>query len=147
MSKADPNASILFNRCSKPALTFPNDERIWYTDTPIKHQQFTRCMHGISKNAKCSTTYTVHCLRTTAIQEMNNTGLELKHIMHMSGHKNASVRSYNRDCSMQQKKKNERYTCFFGYPRIHDFKSETQHSCPTCSIGRNRRNSYSGSKR
>ena len=41
MSKADPNASILFNRCSKSALTSLNDERIWYTDMPIKHYQFT----------------------------------------------------------------------------------------------------------
>ena len=82
-----------------------NDEPIWYTDTPIKHYQFTRFMHDISKNAKCSTC-TAHCLRATAIQEMNDAGLELRHIMHMSGHKNeASVRSYNRDCSMQQKKK------------------------------------------
>ena len=106
ISKTDPNASSLFNRCSKPALSSPNDEPIWYTDTPIKHYQFTRFMHDISKNAKCSTTYTAHCLRATAIQEMNDAGLELRHIMHMSGHKNeASVRSYNRDCSMQQKKK------------------------------------------
>ena len=59
-------------------------------------------MHDISKNAKCSTTYIAHCLSAAAIQEMNDAGLELKHIMHMRGHKNeASIRSYNRDCSMQ----------------------------------------------
>ena len=44
-------------------------------------------MHDISKNAKCSTTHTAHCLRATAIQEINDAGLELRHIMHMSGHK------------------------------------------------------------
>ena len=63
-------------------------------------------MHDISKNAKCSTTYTADCLRATAIREMNDAGLELRRIMHMSSHKNeASVRSYNRNCLMQQKKK------------------------------------------
>ena len=37
----------------------------------------------------------------------------------------ASVRSYNRDCSMQQKKKMSD-TLLSGYPKIHNFKS--QHS-------------------
>ena len=36
---------------------------------------------------------------------MNDAGLELRHIMHMSDKNEASVRSYNRDCSIQQKKK------------------------------------------
>ena len=36
---------------------------------------------------------------------MNDVGFELRHIMFMSGHKNqASVRSYNRNCSDEQKK-------------------------------------------
>ena len=143
ISKTDPNASSLFNVCSMPALSSPNDEPIWYTDTPIKHYQFSRFMHDISKNAKCSTTYTAHCLRVTAIQEMNDAGLELRHIMHMIGHKNeASVRSYNRDCSMQQKKKMSDTLASVVIP-----KSRTQHSCPACSVGRNRRNSYPSWKR
>ena len=59
-----------------------------------------------SKKIKCSTTYTANCLRANAIQQMNDAGLELRNIMHISCHKNeASVRSYNRDCSMQLKKK------------------------------------------
>ena len=36
---------------------------------------------------------------------MNDVGHELRHIMFMTGHKNeASIRSYNRHCSVQQKK-------------------------------------------
>ena len=93
ISKTDPNASSLFNRCSKSPLSSPNDEPIWYTDTPIKHYQFTRFMHDISKNAKCSSTHTAHCLRATAIQEMNDAGIELSHIMHMSVHKKWSIRT------------------------------------------------------
>lgn len=62
-------------------------------------------MSDISKNAKCSTSYTAYCLRATAIQGMNNAGFEKRPIMHMSGHKNnASVKSYNRVCSTAQKK-------------------------------------------
>lgn len=62
-------------------------------------------MSDISKNAKCSKSYTAHCLRATAIQGMNYAGLEIRHIMHMSGHKNESlIRSCNRYCSTAQKK-------------------------------------------
>jgi hypothetical protein len=62
-------------------------------------------MADISKNSKLEHNYTAHCLRATTIQGMNDAGFEVRHIMHMSGHKNeASVRSYNRECSTQQKK-------------------------------------------
>lgn len=61
-------------------------------------------MADICKNAKCSKTYTAHSLRATSIQGMNDAGFEVRHIMHMSGHKNeSSVRSYSRDCSTYQK--------------------------------------------
>lgn len=62
-------------------------------------------MADICRNSKCSTSYTAHCLRATAIQAMNDAGFELRHIMFMSGHKNeSSVRSYTRECSTNQKK-------------------------------------------
>lgn len=59
-------------------------------------------MSDISKNAA---NRTAHCLRATAIQGMNDAGFEIRHIMHMPGHRNeSSVKSYNRDCSTAQKK-------------------------------------------
>ena len=62
-------------------------------------------MTDLCKQTKCSKIYTAHCLRATAIQTMNDAGHELRHIMFMTGHKNkASIRSYNRHCSVQQKK-------------------------------------------
>lgn len=68
-------------------------------------------LSDISRNADCSRLYTPHCLRATAIQEMHAVGYEIRHIMHMSGHKSeGSVRSYNRDCSSTKKKGNERFT-------------------------------------
>lgn len=97
LSKTDRNATSLFNRCIKQALRSPTNEETWYSNIPLKKYQFTRFMADISKNA--------HFLRATAIQGMNDAGFEVRHIMHMSGHKNeASVRSYNRDCSTNQKK-------------------------------------------
>ena len=104
-SKTNPDATSLFNRCSRLAISSPSKEDIWYTDVGIKKYQFTRFMADISKNSKLERNYTAHCLRATTIQGMNDAGFEVRHIMHMSGHKNeASVRSYNRECSTQQKK-------------------------------------------
>ena len=93
----------MLNCCYKSALKDPTDD-IWYTSTPIKHYQFTRFMADISKHSRCTKTCTAHSPRSTAIQGMNDSGHEIRHIMHMSGQKNeASVRSYNRDCSTAQK--------------------------------------------
>ena len=88
LSKTDRNATSLFNSCSKKALWNPENESVWYTAVPIKQYQFTRFMADISENAKCSTNYTAHCLRATAIQCMIDAGFEIRHIMHMSRHKN-----------------------------------------------------------
>ena len=61
-------------------------------------------MPDICKQSKTANKYTAHCLRATAIQRMSDAGLETRQIMFMSGHRNeASVRSYSRDCSAQQK--------------------------------------------
>ncbi len=75
ISKTDQNAKSLFNCCNKSDLTEPGMSDVWYTDVAIKHYQFTRFMSDISKNAKCTTTYTAHCLRATAIQGMNDAWL------------------------------------------------------------------------
>lgn len=72
ISKTDPNATSLFNRCSKPALSKPDEENVWYNDIPLKPFQFTRFMADISKHSKCTKNYTAHCLRATAIQNMND---------------------------------------------------------------------------
>lgn len=119
MSKIQHDATSLFNRCLKPALKDPNEHEFWYTNIPLKHYQFTRFMAEISKNAKCTKTYTAHCLRATAIQGMSDAGFEIRHIMHMSGHKNeASVRSYSRDCSTAQKKSMSDALCSIMNPAL-----------------------------
>ncbi|CAC5365964.1 unnamed protein product [Mytilus coruscus] len=75
-----------------------------YTEKSVKQYQFSRFMGDISRNAGCSRLYTAHRLRATAIQGMNNTGFELRHIMYMNEHKNeSSVRSYNLGYSIVKK--------------------------------------------
>lgn len=66
--------------------------------------ELSKFMPDISQNAVCSRKYTAHCLHSTAIQALNEEGFKIRHFMYMSGHRyEASVRSYNRDCSMAQK--------------------------------------------
>ncbi|XP_061185494.1 uncharacterized protein LOC133193549 [Saccostrea echinata] len=100
----DPQAQSLFNHCTKEALSSPETTEVWYMAKPCKQYQFSKFMPDISRNAGCSKKYTAHCLRSTAIQALNDEGFEIRHIMYMSGHRNeASVRSYSRDCSTTQK--------------------------------------------
>lgn len=104
LSKTDPNASHLFNKCVKDAISYPKDCNIWYTADPMKKRSYVNFLPDICKAAGCKR-YTAHCLRATAIQAMNDAGFEARHIMYFSGHRNeASIRSYNRELSSTQKK-------------------------------------------
>lgn len=103
IEKTDPNAKSLFNRCVKDIDV--NSHSIWYTKQSLAKRTYSGFMRDLCKNAKCKNEYTAHCFRATAIQCLNDAGHELRHIMYMTGHKNeASIRSYNRHCSVQQKK-------------------------------------------
>lgn len=104
LSKTDPNASHLFNKCVKDAISYPKDCNIWYTADPMKKRSYVNFLPDICKAAGCKR-YTAHCLRATAIQAMNDAGFEARHIMYFSGHRNeASIRSYNRELSSTPKK-------------------------------------------
>jgi hypothetical protein len=106
ISKTDPNASHLFNKCNKDALAGNSlGFSIWYTAHPLQQRTFGNFLPDICKSAGCSKRYTAHCLRATAIQWMNDAGFEARHIMYFSGHRNeSSIRSYNRELSSTQKK-------------------------------------------
>ena len=105
IEKTPPESTSLINHCTKEALASPDSEQYWYLNKPVRPYQYSKFMKDICRNANCSKPYTAHCLRATAIQAMNDAGFELRHIMFMSGHKNeSSVRSYNRNCSDEQKK-------------------------------------------
>jgi hypothetical protein len=52
-------------------------------------------MADISKNSKLENNYTAHYFRATAIQGMNDAGFEIRHFMHMSGHKNEGASLYS----------------------------------------------------
>ena len=95
VQRTDPEAESLFNQCVKTALQSPTTSEYWYTAKAMKPYQFSKFMPDISKNSGCSKRYTAHCLRSTAIQALNDEGFELLYtcIMYISGHRKASVRS------------------------------------------------------
>ena len=104
LERTPAEATSLFNHCSKEALASPQTVNIWYAAKPCKQHQFSKFMPDVSRNSGCSRKYTAYCLRSTAIQALNDDGFEIRHIMYMSGHRNeASVRSYARECSTEQK--------------------------------------------
>ena len=105
IAKQNSNATMLFNQIDNNALLHPESTEVWFSEKSLAKRSFEKFMKSISVSAKLSQHYTGHCLRATAIQRMNDAGFEARHKMFMSGHKNeASIRSYNRGCSITQKK-------------------------------------------
>lgn len=102
--RIDPQDNFFFNNCSKGAISSPQMTDVWYLANPCKQFQFCKFMPHIFKNSGCSRKYTTHCLCSTATQASNNERFEIRYIIYMSGYRNeASVRSFNRDCSTAQK--------------------------------------------
>lgn len=88
-------------------------------------------MSDISKNAKCSKSYTAHCLRATVIQGMNDADFEIRHIMYMSGHKNeSSVMCYNRDCSPAKQKMMSDTLSGLTFNHVHNPFAVIPHTAP-----------------
>ena len=85
ISKTDPNAKSLFNRCIKDLNV---NDAVWYTCQSLAKRTYIGFMTDLCKQAKCSKIYTAHCLRATAIQTMNDAGHEHRNIMFMTGHNN-----------------------------------------------------------
>lgn len=102
--RIDPQDNFFFNNCCKGAISSPQMTDVWYLANPCKQFQFCKFMPHIFKNSCCSRKYTTHCLCSTATQASNNERFEIRYIIYMSGYRNeASVRSFNRDCSTAQK--------------------------------------------
>lgn len=90
--RIDPQDNSFFNNCSKGAISSPQMTDVWYLANPCKQFQFCKFMPHIPK------------IHNTATHSSNNERFEIRYIIYMSGYRNeASVRSFNRDCSTAQK--------------------------------------------
>ena len=81
---------FLFQHPKRNAST---SEDVWY-DNMVAGE---RTLGDILREAKLSKCYTNHSIRATAVTILDKSGLEARHIMAVSGHKNeASIRSYSK---------------------------------------------------
>lgn len=101
ISKLHPDNDALWQR----ALDAFEEEKPWYTKSPLGKNTVGTMMNAISKQACLSRMYTNHCIRATAITALDDAGVEARHIMRTTGHKNeSSIRSYSQRVCDEKKR-------------------------------------------
>jgi len=107
LSKFHPDNTALWQQ---PRDTYHCSDEVWYTKTPLGKNTLSSMMSNISKLSKLSMIYTNHSIRATAITEMDEAGIDTRHIMRVSGHKSeSSIKHYTQRLS--EKKKREISDC------------------------------------
>jgi hypothetical protein len=77
----------------------------WYDNKPLGKNTLGNMMSKISSTAELPIVYTNHCIRSTAITELSNGGVEGNDIVHFTGHKSTeSLRHYQLPCDKKNKK-------------------------------------------
>lgn len=107
LSKLHKKLDALWQR---PLEAFSEESTTWFCRSPLGKNTLASLMSEISKKAKLSPIYTNHSIRATAITAMDEAGIEARHIMRASGHKNeSSIRSYA--CRLNEPKKRQMSDC------------------------------------
>lgn len=65
----------------QPRDTYHCSHEVWYTKTPLGKNTLSSMMSNISKLSKLSMIYTNHFIRATTITEMDEAGIDTRHIM------------------------------------------------------------------
>jgi len=82
------------------ADNFTHSDEVWYCNVPLGKNTLGTFLSSISKELKLSQKYTNQCIRATASSLLDECNFEIRHIMHVSGHKSErSIRSYPRHLS------------------------------------------------
>ena len=93
ISKLNPQCSAFFQF---PKRKWSPNDSVWYENRSLGVNKLAVMMRDISEEAQLSTIYTNHSVRATAITLWSDAGLENRHIMAISGHRNEqSFKSYN----------------------------------------------------
>ena len=93
ISKLNPQCPAFFQF---PKRKWSPNDSVWYENRPLGVKKLAVMMREISEEGQLSTIYTNHSVRATAITLWSDAGLENRHIMAISGHRNEqSLKSYN----------------------------------------------------
>jgi integrase len=89
----------------RPLDSYIPSDQVWYCKAPVGKNTLNTFMARMSKTAGLSYTYTNHCIRATCITILDDAGIEARHIMRVSGHRNeSSIRSYSTRLSEDRKR-------------------------------------------
>ena len=99
LSKLNAKNDHLFQRAN---ISFAKDN-VWFHNIPLGKNVLGTMMVRISEKVGLSQNYTNHSVRATAISKLSANGVEDRHIMAITGHRNAaSLTSYCKPTSSQR---------------------------------------------
>lgn len=102
LEKVHPGSTVLYQR---PVTKVDEDAATWYTGEPLGVNKLRGMMATLSTEAGLSHRYTNHCIRSTVITNLINSGFDAVTISRLSGHRNpSSVTSYCNDASEASKR-------------------------------------------
>ena len=76
------------NLWQRSKIAVSETKSVWYDNAPLDRNTIAAMMSNISKDAELSVTYTNHCIRATCITNLDSKGIDTRHIVGISGHKN-----------------------------------------------------------
>ena len=101
----NPKLDCLFQWQRELSAIFnPENETVWFCNSPIGESTLTSMMKTMSTAAWISPHLTNHCVRATAVTVLSNHNVEARHKKVVTGHKpDMSIEAYNSRASFQQK--------------------------------------------
>ena len=102
-SKLNPDSNHLWQKSRRGLLHYTDE--IWYEKNRVGHDPLERFMPFLSDKAMLSKRYTNHSVRATCISTLDEAGVEARHIMKLSSHKNEStIKEYATECPENKRK-------------------------------------------
>ena len=84
ITKLHPKLNSLWQQ---PLNTFLPKQEVWYARSPIGANTLQKIRPRISQQACLSKCYTNHCIRATSVTIMDESVIDARHIMRISGHR------------------------------------------------------------
>ena len=102
ISKLNPKRDDLWQ---KPKKDVSITEEVWYDNVPVGPHPLNNFMKQLSEKANLSRMYTNHCIRSTCITNLDESGFEARHITAVSGHKSeTTIKNYSVKCPEAKKR-------------------------------------------